>query len=132
MRNVYKILVWKPELNRLLNTHTWSVQYCFLQYYPMQSDRSPALQSNVLLLLSRSKNPSRQQSALRSLPLAGCLIGFQSSTLKTETIYSSERHIPEYMFFIFAVRPPLWSSGQSSWLQIQRPRFDSRRYQKKK
>jgi hypothetical protein len=25
-------------------------------------------------------------------------------------------------------RPPLWSSGQSSWLQIQRPGFDSRRY----
>jgi hypothetical protein len=27
------------------------------------------------------------------------------------------------------VRPPLWSSGQSSWLQIQRSRFDSRHYQ---
>jgi hypothetical protein len=26
----------------------------------------------------------------------------------------------------------LWSSGQSSWLQIQRPEFDSRHYQKKK
>jgi hypothetical protein len=26
-------------------------------------------------------------------------------------------------------RPPLWSSGQSSWLQIQRSRFDSRCYQ---
>jgi hypothetical protein len=26
-------------------------------------------------------------------------------------------------------RPPLWSRGQSSWLQIQRSRFDSRRYQ---
>jgi hypothetical protein len=25
--------------------------------------------------------------------------------------------------------PHLWSSGQSSWLQIQRPGFDSRRYQ---
>jgi hypothetical protein len=25
--------------------------------------------------------------------------------------------------------PPLWSNGQSSWLQIQRPGFDSRRYQ---
>jgi hypothetical protein len=24
--------------------------------------------------------------------------------------------------------PPLWSSGQSSWLQIQRPGFDSRHY----
>jgi hypothetical protein len=26
-------------------------------------------------------------------------------------------------------RPPLWSSGQSSWLQIQMSRFNSRRYQ---
>jgi hypothetical protein len=29
-------------------------------------------------------------------------------------------------------RPPLWSSGESSWLQIRRPGFDSRHYQKKK
>jgi hypothetical protein len=28
--------------------------------------------------------------------------------------------------------PPLWSSGQSSWLQIRRPGFDSRHYPKKK
>jgi hypothetical protein len=27
--------------------------------------------------------------------------------------------------------PPLWSSGQSSWLQIRRPWFDSWHYQKK-
>jgi hypothetical protein len=27
------------------------------------------------------------------------------------------------------IGPPLWSSRQSSWLQIQRPRFDSKRYQ---
>jgi hypothetical protein len=27
-------------------------------------------------------------------------------------------------------RPPLWSSGQSSWLQIRRTGFDSRHYQK--
>jgi hypothetical protein len=33
---------------------------------------------------------------------------------------------------IRSVRPPLWSSGQSSWLQIRRPRFDSRHYQEKK
>jgi hypothetical protein len=30
------------------------------------------------------------------------------------------------------VRPPLWSGGQSSWLQIRRPGFDSRHYQKEK
>jgi hypothetical protein len=29
-------------------------------------------------------------------------------------------------------RPPPWSSGQSSWLQIRRPGFDSRHYQEKK
>jgi hypothetical protein len=28
-----------------------------------------------------------------------------------------------------SVGPPLWSSGQSSWLQIQRSGYDSRRYQ---
>jgi hypothetical protein len=32
----------------------------------------------------------------------------------------------------YSYRPPLWSSGQSSWLQIRRPGFDSRHYQKKK
>jgi hypothetical protein len=35
-------------------------------------------------------------------------------------------------YFILDVdykRPPLWSSGQSSWLQILRPGFDSRHYQ---
>jgi hypothetical protein len=29
----------------------------------------------------------------------------------------------------WAYRLPLWSSGQSSWLQIRRPGFDSRHYQ---
>jgi hypothetical protein len=28
-----------------------------------------------------------------------------------------------------SVRPPVWSSGQSSWLQIPSPGFDFRRYQ---
>jgi hypothetical protein len=32
----------------------------------------------------------------------------------------------------YNVRPPLWSSIQSSWLQIRRSGFDSRHYHKKK
>jgi hypothetical protein len=28
--------------------------------------------------------------------------------------------------------PPLWSIGQSSWLQVRKPGFDSRHHQKKK
>jgi hypothetical protein len=37
----------------------------------------------------------------------------------------------EYTYFLSELqfRPPLWSSSQSSWLQIQRSGFDSRRYQ---
>jgi hypothetical protein len=31
-------------------------------------------------------------------------------------------------YFFFQVALQLWSSGQSSWLQIQRSGFDSRRY----
>jgi hypothetical protein len=30
---------------------------------------------------------------------------------------------------VYFIGPPLWSNGQSSCLQIQRPEFDSRRYQ---
>jgi hypothetical protein len=33
---------------------------------------------------------------------------------------------------MLATWPPLWSSGQSSWLQIRMPGFDSRLYQEKK
>jgi hypothetical protein len=33
------------------------------------------------------------------------------------------------MCYVEESRPPLWSSGQSSWLQIQRSRFDFQCYQ---
>jgi hypothetical protein len=36
----------------------------------------------------------------------------------------------QYLFFFLNyLWPPLWSNGQSSWLQIQRSGFDSQRYQ---
>jgi hypothetical protein len=34
-----------------------------------------------------------------------------------------------YICYVEESRPPLWSNGQSSWLQIQKFGFDSRRYQ---
>jgi hypothetical protein len=33
------------------------------------------------------------------------------------------------IYVVYHLTPPLWSSGQSSWLKIQRSVFDSRRYQ---
>jgi hypothetical protein len=47
---------------------------------------------------------------------------------------SNVYHLSFTAFFIllYSHWPPLWSSGQSSWLQIRRPGFDSRHYQKKK
>jgi hypothetical protein len=35
----------------------------------------------------------------------------------------------QFKFKYLGERPPLWSSGQSFWLQIRRPGFDSRNYQ---
>jgi hypothetical protein len=35
----------------------------------------------------------------------------------------------EFICYVEEGRPPLWCSGQSSWLQIQRAVFDSRSYQ---
>jgi hypothetical protein len=35
----------------------------------------------------------------------------------------------EFICYVEESRPPLWSSSQSSWLQIQRSGFDSRHYQ---
>jgi hypothetical protein len=42
------------------------------------------------------------------------------------------RQMNHFPFAFLEERPPLWSSGLSSWLQILRPGFDSRHYQKKK
>jgi ribosomal protein L37E len=46
--------------------------------------------------------------------------------------YGSNADVEELNFTIEFLRPSLWSSGQISWLQIRRPGFDSRHYQKKK
>jgi hypothetical protein len=34
-----------------------------------------------------------------------------------------------YICYVEESKPPLWSSGQSSWLQMQRSEFDSLSYQ---
>jgi hypothetical protein len=56
--------------------------------------------------------------------------------LRSEDMNWTATDVPEWKV-IFRIeylhsRPPLWSSGHSSWLQIWRPGFDSRHYQKKK
>jgi hypothetical protein len=48
------------------------------------------------------------------------------------TVNPSDSVSLQLTFVLNCFRPPLWSSGQSSWLQIQRPGFDSRHYQEKK
>jgi hypothetical protein len=53
------------------------------------------------------------------------LCGRQHNSLQVK------RPILRYWHLLIFFRPPLWSSGRSSWLQIRRPGFDSRHYQKK-
>jgi hypothetical protein len=51
----------------------------------------------------------------------------ESYTYITETLFSSHDKI--FSLSILIAWPPLWSSGQGSWLHIHRSGFDSRRYQ---
>jgi hypothetical protein len=53
------------------------------------------------------------------------LIWLISTYLFTPLLYGSQ----EFPYVASLIRHALWSSGQGSWLQIQRSAFDSRRYQ---
>jgi hypothetical protein len=69
------------------------------------------------------------------LRFTSCLKGLLSQkwTWKTAEL-SSTSHCIRYTHFAECTStdwPPLWSSGQSTWLQIRRSGFDSRHYQKK-
>jgi hypothetical protein len=68
--------------------------------------------------VKKHSNSTMQQTlALISSTSVGRSVGtVRSRTKATELV-------------MHTLRPPLWSSGQSSWLQIQRPGFDSQRYQ---
>jgi hypothetical protein len=48
----------------------------------------------------------------------------------SDTLHNAKIYKELFCQVIFLYSPPLWSSGQSSWLQIRRPGFDSRHYQK--
>jgi hypothetical protein len=56
------------------------------------------------------------------------LISTQGLTPPSTTTNSVCIHVINFPFVTYN-QPPLWSGGQSSWLQVQRPRFDSLRYQ---
>jgi hypothetical protein len=47
-----------------------------------------------------------------------------------KTFYIGNKLI-NYLAYFMTV-PPLWFSGQSSWLHIRRPGFDTRHYENKK
>jgi hypothetical protein len=53
----------------------------------------------------------------------------QSSRLQNGDVLFPVRYELFYMCYVEERTPPLWSSTQCSWLQIQRPGFDSRCYQ---
>jgi hypothetical protein len=63
------------------------------------------------------------------------LVAWSHEMLGKVLPHSDPGHMWLILLFLGTFRkwgPPLWSSGQSSWLQIRRPGFDSRHYQKTK
>jgi hypothetical protein len=64
--------------------------------------------------------------------VALCLLKPGPETVTSHLVVGARYAIIHYVMNMRRDGPPLWSSGQSSWLQIRRPGFDTRHYQKKK
>jgi hypothetical protein len=92
---------------------------------------------DTLRVRYRCTIPAPTNIILVSMPLLQNILFLFGSQLQyckhfsslCESLYNGMQNIK---MSLFQNRPPLWSSGQSSWLQIRRPGFDSRHYQKKK
>jgi hypothetical protein len=72
----------------------------------------------------------------KAIHLNGCLSSENTSCIHCTVEYMKADVLALLQLNLWTIniqnRPPLWSSGQRSWLQIQRPGFDSRHWQKKK
>jgi hypothetical protein len=88
------------------------------------------------LIELHSENPSCSGACLQLLPLGWILCEQFQIYWKTVQVFPCILTCPVMVSSFLAMkvisRPPLWSSGQSSWLQIRKPGFDSRHYQKRK
>jgi hypothetical protein len=101
-----------------------------------------------MTVLARTSNTAQLCSDSTQMSGVGCCVDselqFHVSTVRIKPSLSIYFQLHQKLYFfltylkvvsrsfnlIKCVRwPPLWSSGQSSWLQIQRNGFNSRRYQ---
>jgi hypothetical protein len=72
----------------------------------------------------------QESSNYHSFRLSGVTIGRLLQSRCRETfLRQCLKKVNTVPSVYLTIRPPLWSSGQSSWLQIRRPGFDSRHYQ---
>jgi hypothetical protein len=82
---------------------------------------------------SSSQSADRCISAIPPPPQANprLLFGAQTTDKMDARFCKARVIVLTYRCLTVSWWPPLWSSGQSSWLQTRRPGFDSRHYQKK-
>jgi hypothetical protein len=122
---------WK--LLAVRNQKTFCVFFC-LQCEPLpesvvESSAVPCAEANEWHSRPFWELPSLVQTGSRIIGQENKTFNFFYTTIKCEGLKYRVCILRQYCLRLW---PPLWSSGQSSWLQIRRPRFDSRHYQKKK
>jgi hypothetical protein len=104
---------WRPNQDSL-KVHVWCQSQCLL------STIGSCLHFNLL-----SFKTKRKKNKMRFMISRWCLF------LNLVFIFPFLYFLPVLAILLMFLSswPPLWSSGQSSWLQIQRSGLDSRRYQ---
>jgi hypothetical protein len=96
----------------------WAAICCGVRGPPTTPPSSPGWRPPVPG--AESVAPSADLSVSREQNL---ILVTSCTKLTNSTLQSPSRQI---IVILIQLGPPLWSSGQSSWLQIRRPGFDSR------
>jgi hypothetical protein len=134
------------RFHRTSRLHYTSIWRCFIAlcYCLLIRTHVPHTSSPYTESLSQQFRPARRSpGCIRNTSICVSMVTVISSRTHRPQVYRSVPHASDNFFsvrlldvrifqklFLYSEykRPPLWSSGQSSWLQIRRRGFDSRHY----
>jgi hypothetical protein len=95
----------------------------YLKFQLIHGNKTWLLQLPFVILMGQSQ--FLHKFNLRNI----CALKFKSKlSFNKGRLFRFRNSLYYYYYYYYYYLPPLWSSGHSSWLQIHKPWFHSRRY----